>query len=112
MASEIAFDGCYVSKLARLDDSSAEPGETNPVEEALRALLKSLKALTPAFDVILLDSRAGLHDLAGLSLHGLAHVDVLVFRGTAQNLAGEVMGSGARKDRAIWMTYERAERLR
>jgi len=83
-----AFDGRYVSKLARLDYSSAEPGETNPVEEALRALLKSLKALRPAFDVILLDSRAGLHDLAGLSLHGLAHVDVLVFRGTEQNFEG------------------------
>lgn len=35
---------------------------------------------------ILLDSRAGLHDLAGLSLHNLAHVDVLVGRDSDQSI--------------------------
>jgi len=78
-------DDVYVQKLARLDFSSTEPGNDNPVGMALTAMLKSMKA---SFDVILLDARAGLHDLAGMSLHGLAHVDVLVFRGTTQNLAG------------------------
>lgn len=78
-------DDVYVQKLARLDFSSTEPGKDNPVGMALTAMLKSMRA---NFDVILLDSRAGLHDLAGMSLHGLAHVDVLVFRGTTQNFAG------------------------
>jgi MinD-like ATPase involved in chromosome partitioning or flagellar assembly len=78
-------DEAYVQKLARLDFSSTEPGVENPVGAALSAMLKTIKS---SFDVILLDSRAGLHDLAGMSLHGLAHVDVLAFRGTAQNLAG------------------------
>jgi MinD-like ATPase involved in chromosome partitioning or flagellar assembly len=78
-------DDVYVQKLARLDFSSTEPGKDNPVGMALAAMLKSMRA---NFDVILLDARAGLHDLAGMSLHGLAHVDVLVFRGTTQNLAG------------------------
>jgi MinD-like ATPase involved in chromosome partitioning or flagellar assembly len=78
-------DDLYLQKLARLDFSSAEPGTDNPVGLALTAMLKKMKA---DFDMILVDARAGLHDLAGMSLHGLAHVDVLVFRGTAQNLAG------------------------
>lgn len=79
------LDDLYLQKLARLDYSSTEPGGENPVGVALRAMLEAMKA---DFDVILLDSRAGLHDLAGMSLHGLAHVDVLVFRGTEQNLTG------------------------
>ena len=78
-------DDSYVQKLARLDFSSVEPGKDNPVGLALEAMLRRMK---PDYDVILLDSRAGLHDLAGMSLHGLAHVDVLVFRGTEQNLLG------------------------
>jgi MinD-like ATPase involved in chromosome partitioning or flagellar assembly len=75
----------YIQKLARLDFSSTEPGQDNPVGAALAAMLRSMRA---EHDVILLDARAGLHDLAGMSLHGLAHVDVLVFRSTTQNLAG------------------------
>jgi MinD-like ATPase involved in chromosome partitioning or flagellar assembly len=39
-------------------------------------------------DYILLDSRAGLHDLAGLSLHRLAHVDVLIGRAGEQGYRG------------------------
>lgn len=79
------IDDSYVQKLARLDFSSAEPEAGNPVGLALTAMLKRIKS---DFDVILLDSRAGLHDISGMSLHGLAHVDVLTFRGTTQNLAG------------------------
>jgi MinD-like ATPase involved in chromosome partitioning or flagellar assembly len=75
----------YVQKLARLDFSSTEPGQDNPVGTALAAMLRAMKG---DHDIILLDARAGLHDLAGMSLHGLAHVDVLVFRSTTQNLAG------------------------
>jgi MinD-like ATPase involved in chromosome partitioning or flagellar assembly len=78
-------DNSYIQKLARLDFSSTEPGENNPVSAALTAMLKKIKA---SHDVVLLDARAGLHDLAGMSLHGLAHVDVLVFRATTQNLEG------------------------
>jgi cellulose biosynthesis protein BcsQ len=79
------LNAAYLQKLARLDFSSTEPGLHNPVGIALTAMLRQIKASS---DVILLDARAGLHDLAGMSLHGLAHVDVLVFRGTEQNLAG------------------------
>jgi MinD-like ATPase involved in chromosome partitioning or flagellar assembly len=79
------LDDSYLQKLARLDFSSAQPDSSNPVGLALLAMLEKMRA---DFDFILLDSRAGLHDLAGMSLHGLAHLDVLVFRGTEQNFAG------------------------
>ncbi len=91
------LDAAYLEKLARLDfvgDSSpltlvgAQGGVgQSPIEQALRSILMvALKQRRP--DYILLDSRAGLHDLAGLSLHSLAHVDVLVGRATEQCYAG------------------------
>ncbi|AUX48999.1 uncharacterized protein SOCE26_105440 [Sorangium cellulosum] len=95
----------YVEKLARLDFAAVGPWETDamtPVEAALRALLRVIKKkLRP--DAILLDARAGLHDLAGLSLHGLAHVDVLVTRASEQAHQGfdlTVQALGLRKPAA------------
>jgi hypothetical protein len=61
----------YLEKLARLDFQSTltEPGKS-PIEAALRALLYAVrKELDP--DFLFLDARSGLHDLAGLSLHGV-----------------------------------------
>jgi MinD-like ATPase involved in chromosome partitioning or flagellar assembly len=78
----------FVEKLGRLDFATGglESSES-PVGAALQALLEAVRnQLKP--DYILIDSRAGLHDLGGLSLHALAHVDVLVARATRQNLLG------------------------
>lgn len=85
------LDAAYLEKLARLDFVSDNPldGEVapSPIEQALGAVLRKVqRSLRP--DYILLDSRAGLHDLAGLSLHSLAHVDVLVGRATEQGYVG------------------------
>ena len=82
----------YLDKLARLDFVASGPwehgaGAASPVEVALRELLKAIRR-SGVYDYILIDSRAGLHDLAGLSLHGLAHVDVLIGRGTEQGYQG------------------------
>jgi hypothetical protein len=80
----------FLEKLARLDYSTVGPWggeETIPVHKALRALLKLIRAERKP-NYILLDARAGLHDLAGLSLHGLAHVDVLVTRASEQAYQG------------------------
>lgn len=78
----------YLEKLARLDflagDSSAQG---SPAEEALRALIKAAAAKIKP-DVVLLDSRAGLHDIGGLALHRLSHMDVLVARANEQAHAG------------------------
>ncbi len=83
------LDWGYLEKLGRLDFASgdADTNQESPVETALRSLLKLVRdRLSP--DFILIDSRAGLHDLAGLSLHALSHVDVLVSRGGPQAMAG------------------------
>ena len=78
----------FVEKLGRLDFATGGlESSDSPVGTALRALLEAIRLqLKPHY--ILIDSRAGLHDLGGLSLHALAHVDVLVARATRQNLLG------------------------
>lgn len=79
----------YLEKLARLDFASTRPeaAENSPVAQSLTSLLAQVRThLRP--DFILLDSRAGFHDLGGLSLHSLGHVDVLVGRASDQALAG------------------------
>jgi MinD-like ATPase involved in chromosome partitioning or flagellar assembly len=82
-------DWRYLEKLARLDFAaqSASPGSPSPVHRALSEILKTCKKdLAPS--VFLLDSRAGLHDLGGLSLHALSHIEVLVARKSEQNYRG------------------------
>jgi hypothetical protein len=78
----------YLEKLARLDFLAGDSGTVaSPTEEALRALIADAAAkVTP--DVVLLDSRAGLHDIGGLALHRLSHMDVLVARANTQAHAG------------------------
>lgn len=80
----------FLEKLGRLDFAGTGlwlQGDESPVELSLADLLKTVRReLKP--DYILLDSRAGLHDIAGLSLHRLAHVDVLVGRASAQGYEG------------------------
>lgn len=83
------LDLSALEKLARLDYASIRSDGTgsSPVETALRALLSMIRSqLKP--DFILLDSRAGLHDLGGLSLHALSHVEVLVSRASPQAIPG------------------------
>jgi cellulose biosynthesis protein BcsQ len=85
------LDSAYFEKLARLDYAGSgllTPQGENPVRSALLELLRAVARLDPRPDYILLDSRAGLHDVAGLSLHDLAHVDVLVGRDSDQNYRG------------------------
>jgi len=77
----------YLEKLARLDFHGSTNDKTSPVEKGLELLLKTIKSeLKP--DYILLDSRAGFHDIGGLSLTSLAHIDVLVARHTAATEPG------------------------
>lgn len=76
----------YVEKLARLDLAHRD-GLRSRVHDALVALLHAIRQEVKP-DHIFLDCRSGLHDLAGLALHDLAHVDVLVGRGDTQELLG------------------------
>ncbi len=79
----------FVEKLARLDYSSGGLGgdAESPVADALRALLLGIKRRVEP-EYIFIDARSGLHDLGGLSIHGLSHVDVFVARATQQNRQG------------------------
>ena len=83
----------YLDKLARLDFTALTAWEvggkpTSPTGEALRALIQAIGRQEPRPDTILIDSRAGLHDLSGLSLHGLGHVDILFTRAGEQGYQG------------------------
>ncbi len=83
----------YLEKLARLDFTShaawsSTGARQSPVSEALQALLKKVATSEPAPEYILIDSRAGLHDLSGLSLHSLAHVDVFLAAAGEQGYRG------------------------
>jgi len=72
----------FLEKLARLDFEGGLPSATarnRPVVAALKALLAQLEVAP--YDAILIDSRTGLHDIAGLALNALSHVDVFVSRG-------------------------------
>jgi len=65
----------YLEKLARLDyELLGDLGtlNRNPLADLLRQLRS---AYEPA--LILLDCRSGLHDLGGLAVHGLSHLEVL-----------------------------------
>ncbi len=84
-------DHSYFEKLARLDFVGSgvnSVSSSSPVREGLVALLNAIARRSPAPDYILLDSRAGLHDVAGLSLNDLAHVNVLVGRDSDQAYRG------------------------
>lgn len=81
------MDWSYVERLACLDYAPRANAEPSAVEAALRAILNDVKRRVKP-DYIFLDARAGLHDLGGLSLHALAHVDVLVGRAGRATLDG------------------------
>jgi MinD-like ATPase involved in chromosome partitioning or flagellar assembly len=83
------LDWQYLEKLARLDFAGARTGppDESPTLDALRALLKTISGEYRP-DYILIDSRAGLHDIGGLSLHALSHIDVLVTRAGEQGYKG------------------------
>lgn len=78
----------HLEKLGRLDYLGGGQDGASPVGAALRALLEAIKARTPTPKFILIDARAGLHDLGGLALHGLSHADVLVGRDNEQGRTG------------------------
>ncbi len=84
------MDVHYVEKLARLDYLSGTDlaNETqSPVAVGMRNLLDALRGQCKP-DYIFLDCRAGFHDLGGLGLHDLAHVEVIVGRASLQTFHG------------------------
>ena len=85
-------DERFIEKLARINyeylcRSASEPGSPNadksPIHQLLNMLRKHWKP-----DFVLIDSRAGLHDLGGLSLSGIAHWHVLFGLNSEQSWQG------------------------
>src|SRR5262249_13447647 len=82
-----AIDATYIERLACLDYAPRSDAQPSSIEAALRRMLSLVRQrYQPEF--ILIDARAGLHDLGGLSLHALAHLDVLVGRSAQVTLDG------------------------
>lgn len=79
------LDGRYLEKISRLDFEGYV--RMNSAEHPLSVLLTHIREeLNP--DFILMDCRSGLHDIGGLSLNGLSHLDVLFAMDTPQNWDG------------------------
>ncbi len=82
-------DDAYLEKLGRVNyeflyRTSSEPdAPASPLHDLLKMLRNRW-----APDVVLIDSRAGLHDLGGLSLSGLAHWHVLFGLASEQSWSG------------------------
>jgi hypothetical protein len=81
-----SLDKNYLEKLGRIDvQGVTEPGHA--VRNLLVELVTRIRAeLNP--DAILLDVRAGLHDLGGASLSGLSHLELIFAENTPQTWAG------------------------
>jgi hypothetical protein len=82
-----ALDDDYLEKLARIDyQGILTPSQTH-AGGVLTSLLKSLRTERQA-EYVLLDSRSGLHDIGGLALNGIAHLDVVFGLDSAQSWQG------------------------
>ncbi len=77
------LDAHFLEKLARLDFENFVNQKTNPLVELFCHADDEYD-----LDFILLDLRSGLHDLGGLSLNGLSHLDILFGLETEQSWAG------------------------
>lgn len=81
-----AVDRAYLEALGRLDFQTST-GHGGMLAR-LRALLHAIRAAYEDLDFILIDARAGFHDLGGMMLGGLTHGAVLVATNSAQSWAG------------------------
>jgi hypothetical protein len=79
----------YVEKVARLDFAGHTGAENHesPVKLGLTALLNEIRERVEP-DWILIDARTGIHDLGGLAVHALAHIDVFLARHGRQGREG------------------------
>lgn len=78
-------DAAYLEKLSRIEYEAL----VNPAADdggPLHAILKAVH--DRGYDVILLDARAGLHDLTGAAVNGTPHLVVLFGRDTDESWAG------------------------
>lgn len=80
----------YLSKLSRVYGDINKEGKIIHFPQRIVALIESLKKIEKP-DVILIDSRAGLHDLSAISIVLLSSVTYLFATGSPQNWEGYKM---------------------
>jgi MinD-like ATPase involved in chromosome partitioning or flagellar assembly len=78
-------DKNYLEKLARLDFQNLVDGE---LEDRMHHMLQELNGRVPNLDFILLDARAGFHDIGGLAITNLSHGVVIFGTQSRQSWAG------------------------
>jgi cellulose biosynthesis protein BcsQ len=78
-------DDNYLEKLARLDFQNLVDHQ---IPATFKGMLKELESAIKPLDFILLDSRAGFHDIGGLALTDLSHAAVIFGRQSQQSWAG------------------------
>lgn len=79
------MDELYMEKLARIDFQGITENQLNTV---VKDLLKEMGSKDLRLDYILLDARAGFHDIGGMALTQMAHAAVLFGVHSEQTWAG------------------------
>ncbi len=78
-------DRDYLEKLARLDFQNLVGGE---LRSTMGDMLKELQSAAQPLDFILMDARAGFHDIGGLAIANLSHAAVIFGTQSRQSWAG------------------------
>jgi MinD-like ATPase involved in chromosome partitioning or flagellar assembly len=78
-------DKNYLEKLARLDFQNLVNGE---LQDSMKNMLNELESAVTPLDFILLDARAGFHDIGGLAITKLSHGVVIFGTQSRQSWAG------------------------
>jgi MinD-like ATPase involved in chromosome partitioning or flagellar assembly len=78
-------DDNYLEKLARLDFQNLVDGE---LQSTMQNMLIELESAVRPLDFILMDARAGFHDIGGLAITALSHAAVIFGTQSRQSWAG------------------------
>jgi ATPases involved in chromosome partitioning len=78
-------DDNYLEKLARLDFQNLVDGE---LQSTMQNMLRELESAVRPLDFILMDARAGFHDIGGLAITNLSHGVVIFGTQSRQSWAG------------------------
>lgn len=78
-------DDNYLEKLARLDFQNLVDGE---LQSTMQNMLRELESAVRPLDFILMDARAGFHDIGGLAITNLSHAAVIFGTQSRQSWAG------------------------
>ncbi len=78
-------DRNYLEKLARLDFQNLVDGE---LQSTMLDMLRELESAAKPLDFILMDARAGFHDIGGLAISNLSHGVVIFGTQSRQSWAG------------------------